>query len=117
MKDPFRAVRAIARLQGDYEVVQVGGALDPAMTAVARGWAKARAALPLDRQRAARQAGWIARSHLLVVSSVMEGGANVICEPRASARRCSLHAAWATLSWADTSGTTGSTTTVRCPRG
>jgi glycosyltransferase involved in cell wall biosynthesis len=28
----------------------------------------------------ARALGWIARSHVLVVSSVMEGGANVVCE-------------------------------------
>ena len=81
VKDPFRSVRAVTRLEGDYEVVQVGGVLDPAMTAVARGWTKRE---PRYRWTGSVPHGealaWIARSHLLVVSSVMEGGANVICE-------------------------------------
>ena len=81
VKDPFRAVRALAHLEGDYEVVQVGGALDPAMTAVAKRWTKRE---PRYRWTGsvphAAALAWIARSHLLVVSSVMEGGANVICE-------------------------------------
>lgn len=81
VKDPFRAVSALAHLEGDYEVLQVGGALDPAMTAVAKRW--------MEREPRYRWLGsvphaealaWIARSHLLVVSSMMEGGANVICE-------------------------------------
>jgi putative glycosyltransferase (TIGR04348 family) len=81
VKDPFRAVMALQHLKGDYEVVQVGGALEPAMAATARRWMK--------RDRRYRWTGdlphaqalrWIARSHVLVVSSVMEGGANVICE-------------------------------------
>ena len=81
VKDPFRAARALAHLRGAYEVAQIGGALDPEMTAVARQWMK--------RETRYRWTGsvphgealrWIARSHLLVVSSVMEGGANVICE-------------------------------------
>jgi putative glycosyltransferase (TIGR04348 family) len=81
VKDPFRAVRALAHLEGDYEVVQVGGALDPAMTSVAKRWTKRE---PRYRWTGsvphAAALAWIARSHLLVVSSVMEGGANVICE-------------------------------------
>jgi putative glycosyltransferase (TIGR04348 family) len=81
VKDPFRAAMALRHLKGDYEVVQVGGALEPAMAATARRWMK--------RDRRYRWLGslphgqamkWIARSHLLVVSSVMEGGANVIVE-------------------------------------
>ena len=81
VKDPFRAVKALRHLEGDYEVVQVGGALDPKMIPLARAWQKREpryhwtGSLPH-----ARALSWIARSHLLVVSSVMEGGANVIAE-------------------------------------
>lgn len=82
-KDPFRAVSALTHLpdRRQIKVVQLGGALSPAMAQAAREW---------ERQDA--RYGWIgsrphaetmrrmATSHLLVVSSVMEGGANVICE-------------------------------------
>src|SRR5262245_26496382 len=81
-KDPFRAVRAFALLKRNaLELIQVGGALDPKCKTEARGWMK--------RDKRYRWVGsvphaaalrWIARSHVLVVSSVMEGGANVICE-------------------------------------
>ena len=81
VKDPFRAVMALQHLEGDYEVVQVGGALDPDMAAIARRWMKRE---PRYRWTGsvphAEALRWIARSHVLVVSSVMEGGANVICE-------------------------------------
>jgi putative glycosyltransferase (TIGR04348 family) len=81
VKDPFRAVTALAHFDGDCEVVQVGGALDPAMTAVAKRWMKREPRYRwLGSRPHAEALGWIARSHLLVVSSVMEGGANVICE-------------------------------------
>lgn len=63
------------------EVVQIGGALDPRMRAEARGWVKREPRYrwlgSLSHGRAMR---WLASSHALVVSSVMEGGANVICE-------------------------------------
>ena len=81
VKDPFRAVMALQHLNGDYEVVQIGGALDPIMTAIAKRWIKRdpryRWTGSVPHAQALR---WIARSHVLVVSSVMEGGANVICE-------------------------------------
>lgn len=81
VKDPFRAVQALQHLKGDYEVVQVGDALDPRMAATARRWMKRE---PRYRWTGSVPHGqalrWIARSHLLVVSSVMEGGANVIVE-------------------------------------
>ena len=81
--DPFRAVRALARLPeyDDLQLVQVGEALDASMRAEALAWQ--------SRERRYRWTGsvpharalrWIARSHVLVVSSVMEGGANVISE-------------------------------------
>jgi len=65
----------------DIELIQIGDALSPAM--------KTRALELMAREpryrwlggRTHPQAlGWIARSHVLVVSSIMEGGANVICE-------------------------------------
>jgi len=82
-KDPFRAVSALARLPDDahVEVLQVGAALSPEMAAEARRWMKEvsryRWAKSMPHAQAMRA---MAGSHLLVVSSVMEGGANVICE-------------------------------------
>ena len=81
-KDPFRAVLAFAHLESDrLELVHVGAPLDPALGKEARQWMKRDARYrwlgSVPHSQALR---WIARSHLLVVSSVMEGGANVICE-------------------------------------
>ncbi|MCZ7563236.1 MAG: TIGR04348 family glycosyltransferase [Burkholderiales bacterium] len=82
-KDPFRAADALAHLpeRDDVEVVQVGEAMS---TAMAREAAARAAREPRYRWTGgtphARALAWIARSHLLVVSSVMEGGANVIAE-------------------------------------
>ena len=81
VKDPFRAVRAVSHLEGDYEVVQLGSALDPRMAPVARRWMKREPRYRwLGSLPHASALAWIARSHLLVVSSEMEGGANVVCE-------------------------------------
>jgi putative glycosyltransferase (TIGR04348 family) len=81
-KDPMRAAAALEQLPDrDLEVVQVGEALDSRLGAEAEQTMKRDAryrwlgSLP---HRKALQ--WMATSHLLVVSSVMEGGANVICE-------------------------------------
>lgn len=86
-KDPFRAAAALAHLPAHLpdtrrvEVVQIGDALSGAM---AREAARLMGADPryrwLGGMPHARALGWLARSHLLVVSSRMEGGANVICE-------------------------------------
>jgi putative glycosyltransferase (TIGR04348 family) len=82
-KDPFRAVAALAHLPAALrvQVVQVGDALCAAMAQEA---AQRMRADPRYRWVGgvphARALGWLARSHLLVVSSRMEGGANVICE-------------------------------------
>lgn len=82
-KDPFRAVQALARLQQrrDIEVVHLGAALTPDMRGSAQRWMKRE---PRYRWLGSRPHGetmrWLAGSHVLVVSSVMEGGANVICE-------------------------------------
>jgi putative glycosyltransferase (TIGR04348 family) len=80
-KDPFRAALALRHLDLDLEVVQVGDALSPKMKAEAVQRMKRDARYRwLGGRPHAQALGWIARSHLLVVSSVMEGGANVICE-------------------------------------
>lgn len=82
-KDPFRTAAALALLPGTagIEVVQLGTALSPDMGRAAR---RRMAAEPRYRWLGgvshARAIGWLARSHLLVVSSRMEGGANVIAE-------------------------------------
>ena len=81
-KDPLRAAAALARLPGEkMELVQIGDPLDERFGQEAREWA---AREPRFRWHGgvthARALSWMAKSHLLVVSSVMEGGANVIAE-------------------------------------
>ena len=82
-KDPFRAVQALRRIERStpVEVLQIGAALDRKMRVRARGWMKLESRYrwlgSLPHVAAMR---WLATSHVLVVSSVMEGGANVICE-------------------------------------
>jgi len=81
VKDPFRAARALSHLDQDLEVVQVGEALEPGYAGKARAHMRSDARYRWLGGRTHPQAlAWIARSHLLVVSSVMEGGANVISE-------------------------------------
>jgi putative glycosyltransferase (TIGR04348 family) len=82
-KDPFRAVMALRRIERStpVEVLQAGAALDREMRERARGWRKIERRYrwlgSVEHKAALRL---LASSHLLVVSSVMEGGANVICE-------------------------------------
>jgi putative glycosyltransferase (TIGR04348 family) len=86
-KDPFRAALALAHLADlpEIEIVHLGEALSPGMAGEARRLMRA------DRRyrwlgnvphRAAL--GWLSRSDLLVLSSRMEGGANVVCEAAAA---------------------------------
>jgi len=81
-KDPFRTVMALRHLPGEeIQVVHVGAALDPALGREAEAWAAREPRYRwLGSLPHARALGWLARSHVLVVSSVMEGGANVIAE-------------------------------------
>ena len=82
-KDPLRAVAALARLpqEAHLELVHLGAALDPALGREAERWmAREPRYRWLGTVAHPRALGWLARSHLLVVSSVMEGGANVIAE-------------------------------------
>ena len=81
VKDPFRAALALAHQALDIEVVQVGDALSPEFNTEAKKHMKRdRRYRWLGGRTHAQALSWIARSHLLVVSSVMEGGANVISE-------------------------------------
>jgi putative glycosyltransferase (TIGR04348 family) len=80
-KDPFRAVLALAYLDEELEVVQIGDALSPEMKSQAISLMQREPRYRwLGGRTHAQALGWIARSQLLVVSSVMEGGANVISE-------------------------------------
>lgn len=80
-KDPFRTALALGHLVQDVEVVQIGDALSPEFEREAKWLMKRDLRYRWLGGLSHPQAmGWIARSHLLVVSSVMEGGANVIAE-------------------------------------
>jgi putative glycosyltransferase (TIGR04348 family) len=81
-KDPLRAAAALARLPDPrLELVQIGEALDARFAQEAQTWAAREPRYRWLGGMAHRAAlGWMAKSHLLVVSSVMEGGANVIAE-------------------------------------
>lgn len=80
-KDPFRAALALSHLKQELQVVQIGDALSPQIGREAKNHMRRdhryRWLGGLSHPRAM---AWIARSHLLVVSSLMEGGANVISE-------------------------------------
>ncbi len=86
-KDPFRAALALAYVRDlpALEIVQLGEALSPEMARTARRLARAdpryRWLGNLPHWQAMR---WLSRSHALVVSSRMEGGANVVCEAAAA---------------------------------
>lgn len=82
-KDPLRALLALQRLPSEarIEIVQLGEALDDALARQARS--------AMRRERRYRWLGsvphdralrWLASSHVLAVSSRMEGGANVVSE-------------------------------------
>jgi len=81
-KDPFRAALALAHLpQRAIRVVQLGKAMTPEMARRARALMRTepryRWLRELDHAGAMR---WLARSHVMVISSQMEGGAHVVSE-------------------------------------
>jgi glycosyltransferase involved in cell wall biosynthesis len=86
-KDPFRAALALAHLRDlpQLEIVQLGEALSPEMARTARSLGRTdpryRWLGNVPHWVAMR---WLARSHVLVLSSRMEGGANVVCEAAAA---------------------------------
>ena len=75
-KDPLRIVQALPLVPEPIEVVHLGAALDPALTPTTDDpryrW--------LGSVPHARALRWLASSHAMVISSRMEGGANVVCE-------------------------------------
>lgn len=83
VKDPLLAAAALARIPADarVEVVHLGSALDAVL---ARRVRDAMARDPRYRWLGgvphSRALAWLASSHVLVVSSRMEGGANVVSE-------------------------------------
>src|SRR5438552_7468193 len=81
-KDPLRAAAALARLPGkEMQLMQIGEALDGELASEAQTWTAREPRYRWLGGMTHRQAlAWMAKSHVLVVSSVMEGGANVIAE-------------------------------------
>lgn len=81
-KDPLRAVMALSLVSDPtIQLLHVGAALDPVLGGQAEAWmAREPRYRWLGGLPHGRALGWLAKSHVLVVSSVMEGGANVIAE-------------------------------------
>ena len=82
-KDPLRALASLSHLPGrdDLEVIHLGAALDPALEAEARaGMTREPRYRWFGSVPHARALRWLASSHAMVISSRMEGGANVVCE-------------------------------------
>jgi putative glycosyltransferase (TIGR04348 family) len=81
-KDPFCAARALAHLRANnIRVVHLGQAMTPEMARQARALMHAEPRYrwlgELDHAGAMR---WLGRSHVMVISSRMEGGAHVVSE-------------------------------------
>ncbi|HUP95378.1 MAG TPA: selenoneine biosynthesis selenosugar synthase SenB [Burkholderiales bacterium] len=86
-KDPFRAAAALGFLPASSRarVTHVGGALSKGMAREARAWMKREPRYRwLEEVPRWRALQILARSRLMIVSSLMEGGANVICEALAA---------------------------------
>lgn len=86
-KDPFRAVAALAYLPQESRIrlTHIGGARSPQMAAIAQGWADTEPRYRWLGERAHWKAlRLLARSRLMVISSHMEGGANVVSEALAA---------------------------------
>ena len=75
-KDPLRMLAALKYLSLPVEVVHLGAALDPALVPQTTD----RRYRWLGSVPHARALKWLASSHAMVISSRMEGGANVVCE-------------------------------------
>jgi putative glycosyltransferase (TIGR04348 family) len=81
-KDPMRALAALAHTDDrNLQVVHLGAALDEHLAAEAKtGMAREPRYRWLGSVPHARALRWLASSHAMVISSRMEGGANVVCE-------------------------------------
>ena len=80
-KDPLRAMHAFAPLAGDLELVQLGDSLDDTLAEQARrGMQSDKRYRWLGSVSHARALKLLASSHAMIISSRMEGGANVVSE-------------------------------------
>jgi putative glycosyltransferase (TIGR04348 family) len=81
-KDPLRTLAALSHLKDPViEVVHLGAALDPSLEeALNEGMRHEPRYRWLGNVTHARALRWLASSHAMVISSRMEGGANVVCE-------------------------------------
>jgi putative glycosyltransferase (TIGR04348 family) len=75
-KDPLRIVAALPHIDADIEVVHLGAALEAALVPKTDD----RRYRWLGSVPHARALKWLASSHAMVITSRMEGGANVVCE-------------------------------------
>ena len=78
-KDPLRTLLALRYVSCPIEVVHLGAALDPALGETLKAARDPRYRW-LGGVPHARALRWLASSHAMVISSRMEGGANVVCE-------------------------------------
>jgi len=80
-KDPLRTLLALRHLPDEIpvEAVHLGAALDPVLGKQAKAARDPRYRW-LGSVPHARALRWLASSHAMVISSGMEGGANVVCE-------------------------------------
>ena len=86
-KDPFRAAAALAHVpaQSRIRVTHNGGAMAPAMAREAQAWMKREPRYRwLGEVAHGKALRLLARSRLMVISSRMEGGANVVSEALAN---------------------------------
>lgn len=85
-KDPFCTARALSAIDPRIRirVTHLGRALDPVMANEAQSWMQDGRYRWLGEWSHYQTRKFLARSHILVVSSIMEGGANVISEALAA---------------------------------
>jgi len=81
-KDPLRTLAALSHVSSqEIEVVHLGAGLDPVLEKEARAGMKRDPRYRwLGSVPHGRALKWMASSHAMVISSRMEGGANVVCE-------------------------------------
>ncbi|MBX3666218.1 MAG: TIGR04348 family glycosyltransferase [Burkholderiales bacterium] len=82
-KDPFRGAEALGHLPAEsrIRITHIGGARDPAMAATARRWMKRESRYQwLDELPRPQALATLARARAMLISSRMEGGANVVSE-------------------------------------
>ena len=82
-KDPFRGAEALGHLPADsrIRITHIGGAREPAMATAARRWMKREPRYVWLGELARPQAlATLARARAMLISSRMEGGANVVSE-------------------------------------